>query len=246
MNVYGSVCVGRLGMFGGKSGITRRILGVLGRMRTGCVGIEVEHVFQKKRLGGRCLRHLPPISSNHHQVAFFRCIHCYNQGLLVTLHLDAYYGLYYQKTGSIRATRCWLWFCTRWDNPFPASCYSRNVGVHVTFDINRLPPIHFSTKDTLRVSCWSLSCLEAPVVWGFGEVALQKTGILQFFYRSRKVCTRRAEHSSIPHLWWPVTPANGFVGKEVFTFKKILPRRRGKLQRDKGIEDRVTSKIWVD
>ncbi len=64
--------MGRVGMFGGKSGIVRRILGVLGRMRTGCVGIEVEHLFQKKRLGGgRCLSHLPPISSNHHQVAFF-------------------------------------------------------------------------------------------------------------------------------------------------------------------------------
>jgi hypothetical protein len=36
------------------------------------------------------------------------------------------------------------------------------------------------------------------------------------------------------------------VGKEVFTFKKILPWRRSQLQCDKGIEDRVTSKIWVD
>ena len=24
----------------------------------------------------------------------------------------------------------------------------QNVGVHVTFDVNRPPPIHFSTKDT--------------------------------------------------------------------------------------------------
>jgi hypothetical protein len=32
-------------------------------------------------------------------------------------------------------------------------------------------------------------------------------------------------------------------GKEVFTFKKILPGRRGKSERDKGIEDRVSSKI---
>ena len=36
----------------------------------------------------------------------------------------------------------------------------RNVGVHVTFDVNHPPPIHSSTKDTLRVSCRSLSCLE--------------------------------------------------------------------------------------
>jgi hypothetical protein len=32
-------------------------------------------------------------------------------------------------------------------------------------------------------------------------------------------------------------------GKKVFTFKKILLGRRGKLERDKGIEDRVISKI---
>ena len=53
MNAYGCVCVGRVGIFGRKSGITRRILGVLGRMRAGCVGIEVEYLFQQKRLGGR-------------------------------------------------------------------------------------------------------------------------------------------------------------------------------------------------
>jgi hypothetical protein len=34
-----------------------------------------------------------------------------------------------------------------------------------------------------------------------------------------------------------------FVGKEGFAFKKILPGRRGKLECDKGIEDRVRSKI---
>ncbi len=52
MNVYGSVCGGRVRMVGGTNGITRRILGVLGRMRTGCVGIEVEHLFQKKKTRG--------------------------------------------------------------------------------------------------------------------------------------------------------------------------------------------------
>ncbi len=61
-----------------------------------------------------------------------------------------------------------------------------------------------------------------------------EAGILQFFYRSGKVWTSR------------VSPDNVFVGKEVFTFKKIHPGRRGQLQRDKGIEDRVRSKIWVD
>ncbi len=102
--------------------------------------------------------------------------------------------------------------------------YFRNVGVHVTFDVSHLSPIHFSTKDTLRVSSWSLSCLEDPVVWDFGEGVLQKTGILQFFYMSGKVWTRCVKHSSIPHLWYPDIPGNGFVGKEVFTF---LPWRRG-------------------
>ncbi len=52
-----------------------------------------------------------------------------------------------------------------------------------------------------------------------------------------------SNHSSIPHLWYPASPANGFVGKEVFTFKKILFGRRVKLERDKVIEDRVSSKI---
>ncbi len=32
----------------------------------------------------------------------------------------------------------------------------------MTFDVSRPSPIHFSTKDTLRVSCRSLSCLEDP------------------------------------------------------------------------------------
>ena len=45
--------------------------------------------------------------------------------------------------------------------------------------------------------------IQAPDVLGFGEGALQKTGILQSFYRSGKVCTRCVEHSSIPHLWCP-------------------------------------------
>ncbi len=54
----------------------------------------------------------------------------------------------------------------------------------------------------------------------FGEGSLQRTGILQFFYRSGKVCTRCTEHSSIPHLWYPGRPAQGLVGKEVLICKK--------------------------
>ncbi len=96
------------------------------------------------------------------------------------------------------------------------------------------PPIHSSTKDTFRVSYRSLSCLEVPVVWDLGEGTLQKTGILKFFYRSGKVCTRCVEHSSILHPW------SCFLG------------RRGQLQCDKGIQDRVSSnnlsrlgQLWV-
>jgi hypothetical protein len=184
------------------------------------------------------------MSSNHHQAVFFWWIHHYKEGLLVSLQLVVYCGLYCQKTVSIRVTWCWLWYCTGCDNPFPVSCCFRNVGVHVTFDVRLPPPIHFATKDTLRVSCRSLSCLEVLVLWGFGEGALQKTGILQFFYRSGKVCTMCVEHSSIPHRWYPANPDKGLVGKEVFPLEKILPGRRGQLQCDMGIEDRVNSKIW--
>ncbi len=38
-----------------------------------------------------------------------------------------------------------------------------------------------------------------------------------------------------------LSPAKGLVGKEVFTLEKIIPWRRGQLQCDKGIEDRVSS-----
>jgi hypothetical protein len=34
--------------------------------------------------------------------------------------------------------------------------------------------------------------------------------------------------------------------KKFLPWEKILPWRRVQLQRDKGIEDRVSSKIWVD
>jgi hypothetical protein len=44
-------------------------------------------------------------------------------------------------------------------------------------------------------------------------------------------------------LFGPATPADSLLGKEVFTFKKILSGRRGKIQCDKGIEDRVSWKI---
>ena len=37
--------------------------------------------------------------SNQHQVPFFRCIRFCKQGLLITLHLGAYCGLYSQKNG---------------------------------------------------------------------------------------------------------------------------------------------------
>jgi hypothetical protein len=68
-----------------------------------------------------------------------------------------------------------------------------------------------------------------------GEGALQKTGILQFFYRSGKVCTRCEEHSSFPHLWCPASPAKGLMGKEVFPFEKILPEDGVKYSVTRGL-----------
>jgi hypothetical protein len=88
-------------------------------------------------------------------------------------------------------------------------------------------------------------CLEAPVVSGFGEGARQKTGV---FYSNSSAGLEKSTQG-VPHT--PPSPIFGAllallmasVGKEVFTFKKILPEDRGKLDRDKGIEDRVSSKI---
>jgi hypothetical protein len=67
-------------------------------------------------------------------------------------------------------------------------------------------------------------------VFGFGEGVLQKTGIIQSFYRSGKVC---------PFL----------VLRRVWSEKKFLPWKKSFLEDgvnykcDKGIEDRVNSKI---
>jgi hypothetical protein len=52
-------------------------------------------------------------------------------------------------------------------------------------------------------------------------------GLLMVSWQKKFLQWRRAEHSSIPHLWCPARPANGFVAKEVFTFKKILPWKTG-------------------
>jgi hypothetical protein len=74
----------------------------------------------------------------------------------------------------------------------------------------------------------------------------QRKGYHNVMTLSLTVVLRCVEHSSIPHLRWPGSPDQGLMGKKVFTLEKILPRRRGQLQCDKGIEDRVSSKIWVD
>jgi len=61
-------------------------------------------------------------------------------------------------------------------------------------------------------------------VLGFGEGALQKTGILQFFYRSGKVCTRLIKGVWItppsPIFGALLSPPKGLVGKEVLPWKK--------------------------
>ncbi len=142
----------------------------------------------------------------------------YTEKLLVTLNLVMYCGLHCQKTDSIRVTRCWLWFCTDSDNPFPVSCWFRNVGVHVTFDVNRPHPIHFVTKDTLSNSSTDLE-KSAPGVWNTPPSPI--VGPLLVLIRA----------------WWE---------KKFSPWKIILPGRRGQLQCDMGIKDRVSAKIWVD
>jgi hypothetical protein len=131
----------------------------------------------------------PP--TNNTEVPFFRCIRICKQGLLITLHLDTYYRLYCQETGSVRATRCWLWFCTRCHNPFIASWCFCNGWVHVTFHLTLPPPILFVIKDTLRVSWRSPPSFEAPFVTGLGVN-------LVFIFRSSSsttnpVCERRVD-----------------------------------------------------
>ncbi len=73
MGVNKRVCVKSVGIFGHKSGITRRILGVLGRMRAGCVGVEVEHLFQRKRLGIRRLPEFLETSRTLKKKSFLPC-----------------------------------------------------------------------------------------------------------------------------------------------------------------------------
>ena len=53
----------------------------------------------------------------------------------VVHHVRADFWLHFQKTFSMRTTRCWEWLFARCDSPFLVSCFS-NVGVHVWFYIN--------------------------------------------------------------------------------------------------------------
>jgi hypothetical protein len=55
-----------------------------------------------------------------------------------------------------------------------------------------------------------------------GEGVLQKTTILQFFYRSGKVFIRCAEPSSIPHLGVQISPGSGWWKKKFLSFSKKL------------------------
>ena len=45
---------------------------------------------------------------------------------------------------------------------------------------------------------------------------------------------------------WPGKPREYIPKKIFYYFKNILEKRRGNTQRDKGTQDRVTPKIWVD
>jgi hypothetical protein len=82
---------------------------------------------------------------------------------------------------------------------------------------------HASLERLESDSSKKIDFIQAPDVLGFGKGALQKIGILQFFYRSGKVCTRCAEHSSIPHLWYPAEPWEGLGRKRSFYLGKNPP-----------------------
>jgi hypothetical protein len=71
--------------------------------------------------------------------------------------------------------------------------------------------------------------IQDPDVLGFGEGALQKTGILQSLYKSGKVCTRCVEHSSIPHLWYPPWPCEGLGRKRSFYLGKNPSLKTGSI-----------------
>jgi hypothetical protein len=87
------------------------------------------------------------------QVPFFRCIRWFKQGLLVTLHLVVYSGLYWQKTGSIRDTWCWLWFCTRDASQDPVVIIFNSSELRaVGFDLRAVIPLQIEVT-TRRGQC---------------------------------------------------------------------------------------------
>jgi len=115
------------------------------------------------------------MSSNHHQVPFFRCIN-------------------YQKTGSIRVTRCWLWFCTHCDtycdNPFldnPFECWGpcdiwRKSPPTDTFFHKR------HTQGRLPESVMSWSPWRVRLRWRFSSEDRYTPILLQVWKNLHKVC----------------------------------------------------------
>jgi hypothetical protein len=98
----------------------------------------------------------------------------------------------------------------------------------------------------LEMPCCPLRCENRPA----NRPASRETGLempccpandllWQVWKSLHKVCGTLL----LPHLWCPASPAKSLMGKEVFPFEKILPWKTGKVQSDKGIEDRVSSKI---
>ncbi len=112
--------------------------------------------------------------------------------------------------------------------------------------LERLESDSSKSWETWKWLIKKINLIQVPHVLGFGEGTLQKTGILQFFYRSGKSAQGLWNTPPSPTFGALLNPVKGLVGKEVFTLEKILPWRRGQLQSHKGIEDRVSSKIWVD
>jgi hypothetical protein len=146
-------------------------------------------------------------------------------------------------SGRPRCDRCGTFLCiTDCVRKWPVACDSAHSVTSLSLSVDAFvmvgsmwhstspfPHRYFLTQKTLRVSCRSPPSFETPFVTGLGEGSPQKIRVLQFFYRSVKVCTRCCLLSE----------------NELFTFKKSSTRSRGRSQCDKGIQDRVTPKIWV-
>jgi hypothetical protein len=93
--------------------------------------------------------------------------------------------------------------CTLQQSFLTYCCFS-NVGVHVSFYIERFIPKLVPAKDTLRVRHRGTPSFDTPVVTDLGEGARQKILKHQVFNRSVKVWVR-CEDLLHPHVPYPLS-----------------------------------------